>query len=458
VAGASDIIQRVLARNERGAQPVALCVEGERLLVSRDLEAGLACFDRALQLDPTLARALTGRATVLMGMGDAAESLVCIDRALRSEPGFGPALALKGDILRKRGLREEALACYQDALTNRPELHEAWLARAAVLYELRRMKDAKHACERFLALATEDHAEYLTARMMLTELERAAGRPSIPPLPREEPLSPRPTKVAAKADKRSIRGASRKSVRNLDPKPLDPEPLDPKPLIHEKRKSVRVSRKPSGKISGSAHAAVRVKNTDQGDVTAEDLAVFDEVRALCLASRTVEALRKLEPVVKRCPEAAEAWVLRTHILVTLNQHEAALTSAERAARLDANDVETAKVLVKILIAMKKDDRVLAAAERVLVLTPRDPEAHRARGDCLVVLMRQAEAVFAYEKVIHYLPNDAAAWLALGRTLRQLRRFAEARMALTKALSLAKAHAPELVAQTNEFIAKLPPEG
>jgi tetratricopeptide (TPR) repeat protein len=453
VAGVFDIIERALARNERGAQPVALCVEGERLLVSRDSEGGLACFDRALQLDATLARAWTGRATVQMRMGDAAEALVCIDRALRSEPGFGPALFLKGDILRKRGLREEALACYEEALTNRPELHDAWLARAAVLYELRRMKDAKHACERFLALATEDHPEYLTARMMLTELERAVGRASIPPMPREEPLSPRPTKVAAKADKKSIRGASRKSVRNLDPKPLDP-----KPEIHEQKKSVRMSRKPSGKISGSAHAAVRVKIADKSGLTAEDLAVFDEVRALCLANRTVEALRKLEPVVKRCPDAAEAWVLRTHILVTLNQHDAALTSAERAARLDANDVETAKLLVKILTAMKKDDRALAAAERVLALAPRDPEAHRARGDCLVVMMRQAEAVFAYEKVIHYLPNDAAAWLALGRTLRQLRRFAEARMALTKALSLAKAHAPELVAQTNEFIAKLPPEG
>jgi Flp pilus assembly protein TadD len=95
---------------------------------------------------------------------------------------------------------------------------------------------------------------------------------------------------------------------------------------------------------------------------------------------------------------------------------------------------------------------------VLTLVPRDPEAHRVRGDCLVVLMRQGEAIFSYEKVIHYLPDDAAAWLALGRTLRQLRRFAEARMALTKALALAKESAPELVAQTNEFIAKLPAEG
>ncbi|MDB5218365.1 MAG: Tetratricopeptide 2 repeat-containing protein, partial [Myxococcaceae bacterium] len=315
----------------------------------------------------------------------------------------------------------------------------------------------------------------------MKELERATAREV---MPREEPVSPRATKAAAKADRKSGRvsqsslqaqsspaipraskksdrhagmtgGAEKKSVRTVAEKKSVRAPSE-RSLEKADKKSIRGERRPSGKMSASSHAAVKI--ADKNGLTADDIATFDEVRALCLANRNVEALRKLEPIVKRCPDSREAWLLRAQILVPLNQYDAALSSVERAARLDAKDVDTAKLTVKILIAMKKDDRALAAADRVLSLVPRDPEAHRVRGDCLVVLMRQGEAVFSYEKVIHYLPDDAAAWLALGRTLRQLRRFAEARMALTKALALAKSSAPELVAQTNEFIAKLPPEG
>jgi tetratricopeptide (TPR) repeat protein len=489
VAGVEDIIARVLARNERGQQPVALCVAAETLLTSGDLDGSLTCFDYALRLTPELARAWTGRAATLTKMGRAAEALGCINRALEAEPGFPGALVLKGDVLRKRGVRDEALACYEQALATNPGEHEAWLARAGVLYELRRMNEAKAACERFLALAPEDHREYLTACMMMKELERAIARE---PVPREDPLSTRAMKAAspraerksgrlsqsalaaqtpavsrtptpARARKKSDRtagmtggGGEKKSVRLVAEKKSVRTPSERSLEKAAEKKSIRGERRPSGKMSASSHAAVKI--VDKSGLTAEDLAVFDEVRALCFANRNVEALRKLEPIVKRCPDAREAWFLRAHILVPLNQHDAALSSVERAARLDARDVDTAKLTVKILVAMKKDDRALAAADRVLTLVPRDPEAHRVRGDCLVVLMRQGEAVFSYEKVIHYLPDDAAAWLALGRTLRQLRRFAEARMALTKALTLAKRLAPELVAQTNEFIAKLPPEG
>jgi tetratricopeptide (TPR) repeat protein len=459
VAGVEDIIARVLARNERAQQPVALCVAAETLLTSGDLEGGLHCFDHALRLTPELARAWTGRAATLTKMGRASEALGCLNRALEADPGFPGALVMKGHLLRKRGVRDEALACYEQALATNDGEHEAWLARAGVLYELRRMGEAKVACERFLALAPEDHGEYLTACMMIKELERAIARE-----PSSAPEGPTPavsrTPTPGRARKKSDRtagmngGGEKKSVRIAAAKKSVRTPSE-RSLV-KAEKSIRGERRPSGKMSASSHAAVKID--DKSGLTADDLAIFDEVRALCLANRNVEALRKLEPVVKRCPDAREAWFLRAHILVPLNQYDAALTSVERAARLDARDVDTAKLAVKILVAMKKDDRALAAADRVLTLAPRDAEAHRVRGDCLVVLMRQAEAVFSYEKVIHYVPDDAAAWLALGRTLRQLRRFAEARMALTRALTLAERSAPELVAQTNEFIAKLPPEG
>jgi tetratricopeptide (TPR) repeat protein len=192
-------------------------------------------------------------------------------------------------------------------------------------------------------------------------------------------------------------------------------------------------------------------------LSADDLTALDDARGLCLANRYAEALRKVEPVVKRWPGSLETWLLRTRVLLGMNQLDAALTSVVRATRIDVEDVEALKLKVRILSAMKKDVRAVEIVDRLLALAPRDPEVHRIRGDCLVAAMRQVEAVFAYEKVIHYLPDDAAAWVALGRTLRQLRRPAEARMALMKAIAITEESAPDIATQARDLIARLPPE-
>ena len=130
-----EIIAAVLARNPRPQQPLALCSAGDGLVKDGDIDSALACFDRALRLDPTCARAWVGRAAILNRQGRV-EALGCVNRALDADPGFAPALVLKGDMLRKRGVREEALACYEQALNASPELVTPWLSRATVLYEL----------------------------------------------------------------------------------------------------------------------------------------------------------------------------------------------------------------------------------------------------------------------------------------------------------------------------------
>ena len=70
-----------------------------------------------------------------------------------------------------------------------------------------------------LAVSNYGATSDVAARMMMNELERAAGKVSTPPLPREEPMSPRPTKVATKAEKKSLRGmsaaAKKKSIRGI---------------------------------------------------------------------------------------------------------------------------------------------------------------------------------------------------------------------------------------------------
>jgi Flp pilus assembly protein TadD len=238
-----------------------------------------------------------------------------------------------------------------------------------------------------------------------------------------------------------------------------PEAPRPDPLVARKTAPAALlagagvrptSKRPSGRLARHSSAPRGLTQVEL------DLAAFDEVRALGLAGRHMEGLRKLEPIAKRCPSSREAWTLRGQILFALAQYEPALASVERVIKIDAKDQDALRLMIKILTATKKDVRALEMASLLVSLAPRDAEAHRLHADCLVGAMHHGEAVAVYEKVILLVPDDPLPWLGLGRTLRQLRRPAEARMALSKARALAEASGQaDVVAQAVELLAKLP---
>jgi tetratricopeptide (TPR) repeat protein len=421
------IIETVLAAAPRGQQPAALCAKGEALVAVGDLDTALACFDRALRLDVAFAPAWVGRAIVLSDRKRDNEAFGCINRALDVDPRCAPALVHKGHILRGRGLHLEALAAYEAALGS-GALEDARAGRAAMLRALGR-----------------------------TDSTAGAPAPAVPQTPIRE---------KKKSGRKSGRFDPRAERKSFTSDPLIAKKSDPAMALGPE---VMASRAPTNSPPANGPASSppkRVSTRTPGSPSggpprlsqaAEDLAVLDEVRALCLANRHVEGLRKLEPIAKRCPSSREAWTLRGQVLFSIKQYDAALASVERVLRLEPKDQDALKLMVKVLGATNKDVRALETADRLLALAPRDAEVHRLRADCLVAAMRHVEAVVAYEKVIHYVPDDPSAWFALGRTLRQLRRAAEARMALTKAIALAQdKHATDLEAQARELLAKLPP--
>lgn len=481
------LIATVLAQQPRPKQADALARLGEELQVNGELDPALACFDRALRENPSFARAWVGRAAILATKNRNGEALGCIERALDAEPGFPPAIVQKAELLAKSGARSEALALFDQAAEKDPDSAAIWEHRAKLLDELDRPDDAiasleraleltdsgalraqlaqlfvrvgrfedaarsyeravmmesdvvdhwyalgraktkvgrnadaKTAFERFLALAPTTDRRYATARSLLEDVAKkpAVTAPIVPPPPaRPEPSPlPRPSapvsapKIETKRDSEAPRSR---------PTPTPPPTSSPKPpdATSSDRPPIRPSHKP----------------TASGTIPAQ---VYGEVRALAAESRYVEALRRLEPLVKRLPDRLEGWTLRAMLLEKLAQHDAAITSAERALRIDAGSVEALKVLVAAAAAAKKDARALEAADKLVAAAPDDAEAHRIRARQLVTMLKHPLAVPEHQRAVELAPDDAEAWLELGRTLRQLRRTDDARSALKKAESLA----------------------
>ena len=93
---------------------------------------------------PHTAGAWTNKGAALLDLGRYEEALACFDKALAVNPKLGEAWCNKGSVLSRLGKCEEALACLDKALAINPKLAEAWMNKGAAYYMLGRYADAWH--------------------------------------------------------------------------------------------------------------------------------------------------------------------------------------------------------------------------------------------------------------------------------------------------------------------------
>ncbi len=94
------------------------------LLLPRDVEGALVCFEAALNLDSDNRGALVGKAIALGKRGDPVEAVLdCFDRAISLDPKNISAWNSKGSFLAERLCdHQSAIACYEKALELDPEI------------------------------------------------------------------------------------------------------------------------------------------------------------------------------------------------------------------------------------------------------------------------------------------------------------------------------------------------
>lgn len=112
------------------------CDKGERLIKQGNFEIAIQYFDKALEINPRLARAWNNRAGVLGLLGRYEESIKCCDKALELNPKFAEAWHNKGSDMAIVGRYEEAIECYDKTLEIQPKYAEAWFNKGLAFEEL----------------------------------------------------------------------------------------------------------------------------------------------------------------------------------------------------------------------------------------------------------------------------------------------------------------------------------
>ncbi|HKV77159.1 MAG TPA: serine/threonine-protein kinase [Candidatus Sulfotelmatobacter sp.] len=96
-------------------------------------EEAMACFDKALKINPLDAWAWRCRAELLRVMARCEEAMVCVNRSLEIDPKSSPAWLCKSKILWAQLLEREAINCVDKALELEPEDEFAWKDKGMML-------------------------------------------------------------------------------------------------------------------------------------------------------------------------------------------------------------------------------------------------------------------------------------------------------------------------------------
>ena len=122
----------VLAWNNKGAGLMEL---GRK-------EEAFACFDRALEIDPREPLAWSNKGSAFITLGRWDDGIACFERALEIDRKNPVTWHNKGRALSDGDRKEEAITCFDKALETDPKYVPAWNAKGAALSALARSQDA----------------------------------------------------------------------------------------------------------------------------------------------------------------------------------------------------------------------------------------------------------------------------------------------------------------------------
>lgn len=149
---------------------------GYRLQEQGNIGAAIECYEEAIALDPSQARAHNNLGNAYQALGRNEEALASFRSAIAADGALGEAHLNLGIALQRAGEIEEAAACYRTALRHRPALAEANLNLG---YLLETQGDVRGSAESYRAAIAvrPDYAEahFNLALMLLKEGDFARG-------------------------------------------------------------------------------------------------------------------------------------------------------------------------------------------------------------------------------------------------------------------------------------------
>ena len=413
---------------------------GWELVQLREVQSGIACFDRAIALAPADARSWSQKAVALELLADHEAALRAISRATELEPLAAHHWKQMGEVYEAMGRTTEAANALRQAIVRDPTQLELY--------------------DRILQFEPQDGEVQLRKAFALV----AAGRSADGLTLAEGLLTQQPPMVRARlvrVDAYEAAGNLQQALHELDAYLADVAHA-PEQLMHRASLHRRL-----GALEESVHdldAALRVA-PDSPHVAAwwcqrsEDLAALgrwsqalDSIeRALSLvpADRAMATLkgrlqlgsgdvegarRTLEEVLLQDPHLLAAVRAKAVLLQQVGDLEGAAAYLDQLLETEPN-AEDLRQRADVAMVLDQVDLAIDCYRSAIDRKPQLADIHAALAEAYASAHRYEEAEVAFGRQVRLVAHDAQSWQRRGEMLYYLHRFREARESLLKALEL-----------------------
>jgi len=158
--------------NAAQKESLRLISVGNLLEDSGQFSEAMLCYEAALELAPTLARAQLSRGNIFAATGRFQEALTAYDEALVICPDYASAFYNAGNVHLKLGCPNEALLAYDKALKLIPDFLDATVARGLALSDCGRNEEAAESYRQALTI----QPDYIGAHINLGNVLRTLGK------------------------------------------------------------------------------------------------------------------------------------------------------------------------------------------------------------------------------------------------------------------------------------------
>ncbi|HEV7377314.1 MAG TPA: serine/threonine-protein kinase [Pyrinomonadaceae bacterium] len=135
-------------------------------------EEALACWNKALNLNPLFEQAWLNKGTGLYEEGQYEEAIAYWNKALEINPLYPEAWLKKGAVLSEFNRHEEALACFERAIEIKPDYVAAWSNKGGALGRLGRHQEALDCSEYALSLDPRNEDAWFNKGKQLSHFGR----------------------------------------------------------------------------------------------------------------------------------------------------------------------------------------------------------------------------------------------------------------------------------------------
>ncbi|MDF0681351.1 MAG: tetratricopeptide repeat protein [Candidatus Nitrosocosmicus sp.] len=99
--------------------------KGLSLYYLGDNQEAIACYDKAIEINPQVCRCLQQQRLVFI-LHWCQDAIACYDKAIEINPKYDLAFCNKGLVLAVTGNNQEAIACYDKAIEINPQYASAY--------------------------------------------------------------------------------------------------------------------------------------------------------------------------------------------------------------------------------------------------------------------------------------------------------------------------------------------